>query len=92
MKKSLTLILILLFGSASLFAQKSHHKKNAHKKAKKEYRQTYRHPGNHKKTKVVIQTTAPTPPSVEIRLPAPPRPPSVNVQLPSPPPPPRPPR
>jgi hypothetical protein len=92
MKKSLTLTLILLFGGASLFAQKSHYEKDAHKEMKKEYKQTHHHHGYHKNTTVVIQPTTPRPPSVVIRVPSAPRPPSVNIHLPSPPSPPRPPR
>ena len=88
MKNSLTLIIALLFAGASLFAQKPHHVKDGHKEIKKEYKH-HHHPKN--KT-VVIQSTAPRPPSVTIQVPSPPKPPSVNVQLPSPPPPPRPPR
>jgi ABC-type nickel/cobalt efflux system permease component RcnA len=92
MKKAITFILILLFGGATLFAQHSDHEKDAHKEMKKEARRSHHHHGYHKNTTVVIQPSAPRPPSVEIRVPSPPRPPSVNIQLPSPPSPPRPPR
>jgi hypothetical protein len=88
MKKTLTLILILFFTGTSLFAQKPHHEKVRHKELKKEYK----HHHYNKNQTIVIQSTAPRPPSVVIRFPSVPRPPSVNVQLPSPPPPPRPPR
>ena len=92
MKKSLTIILILLFAGASLFAQKPYHGKDQHNKAQKEYKQHHYH-HNYKKTRtVVIQPTAPRPPSVVIRVPSPPRPPIVHMQLPAPPLPPRPPR
>jgi hypothetical protein len=88
MKKTLTLTLVFLFAGASLFAQKPHHKKDGHKEIKKEYK----HHHHHKNKTVVIQPTAPRPPTVTIKVPSPPKPPSVNIQLPSPPPPPRPPK
>jgi hypothetical protein len=78
MKKTLTITLILLFAGASLFAQKPHHEKDKHKEIKKEYKHHHNHHNSHKNTTVVIQPTAPRPPSVNIQLPAPqppPRPP-----------------
>ena len=88
MKKTLTITLILLFAGASLFAQKPHHKNYKHKEIKKEYKHPHKHYKYHKNTTVVIQPTAPRPPSVNIQVQSPPRPPSV----PTPPPPPRPPK
>jgi hypothetical protein len=102
MKKSFTILVILLFAGASLFAQKPHHGKNHPKKAQKEYK--HHHDYRQNRTVVVVPAiprpqsvniqlpSAPRPPSVNIQLPSAPRPPSVNIQLPAPPPPPRPPR
>ena len=90
MKKLLTLTLVLLFAGASLFAQKPHKGKVKHKEIKREYSRHHHRHAAPKNTTVVIQATAPRPPSAVIRVPSPPRPPS--VKLPSPPPPPRPPR
>lgn len=93
MKKKITIALILLFAGVSLFAQKPHHKNDKHKEIRKEYKRHHNHRDNNKT--VIIQPSAPRPPSVEIQVsspPPPPRQPSVEIQLPSPPPPPRPPR
>ena len=92
MKRSLTLVIVLLFAGASLFAQKPHHEKDEHKEKQKEYKHHHYHHDYHQNRTVVIQQTAPIPPSVNIQLPSPPRPPSVNVQLPSPQPLPKPPK
>ena len=75
MKKKITITLILLFAGAYLFAQNPHHKKDEHKEIKKEYKHHHYRHDHHKNRTVILQPTAPNPPSVEIQLPSPPTPP-----------------
>ena len=75
MKKIITIAVILLFTGASLYAQNPHHKKDEHKEIRKEYKYHYYHHPYHKNRTIVLPPRAPSPPSVEIRLPSPPPPP-----------------
>jgi hypothetical protein len=75
MKKKITIALILSFTCASLFAQNPHHENDGHKEIRKEYRHPHHRHDYHRRRTVVLQPTAPEPPSVRIELPSPPPPP-----------------